>query len=462
MVHSQALGQSLKLVIKDGLFGLRLLPGDVADTESGREEWHEDDEGNAQAGDEIPHDLQDHANETVIQNHDPQDYANGTVFQNRDPQDYANETAAQNHDPQDYVFVSEGDAQFFVNSNNHETSPLAYIAFDETPPRTATKAQTSKLDANIRHLARQDKHIWNQLTKGRSRRHTLLRRSFLLEIVAGAAVVSHLASYEYGLPVSQPVDIRIGAGYDLLTKQGRDAVDRTIEEDDPHAVTFAPGGTMWGSWTNIMTGEAREKMLQEREKWKPVVNLGFRHCQEEDPKGEKGPVEHPWASAMWKLPRVEQILGKGVTDAGTLKKFETVRADLCQYGLQDQVTGLLHQKATGFATALKSLKRRLPLRCDGNHLHQHLEGGRCRKAQEWTSDLCHEIVQGVLEEIDDSHTLMASPAAAEFEDGDNESFENIDAIHGREDFSLFNASPYERNKEIKSSTSSMRRWRCRT
>ena len=41
VVHSQALGQSLKLVIKDGLFGLRLLPGDAAEEEDLEEDIEE-------------------------------------------------------------------------------------------------------------------------------------------------------------------------------------------------------------------------------------------------------------------------------------------------------------------------------------------------------------------------------------------------------------------------------------
>ena len=54
--------------------------------------------------------------------------------------------------------------------------------------------------------------------------------------------------------MSQPVDLN--TGYDLLTPEGRSAVDKIIEKDDPFAISFAPVCTPWTSWTNILTGNA--------------------------------------------------------------------------------------------------------------------------------------------------------------------------------------------------------------
>ena len=175
------------------------------------------------------------------------------------------------------------------------------------------------------------------------------------------------------MPISNPVDIRLWPGIDLLTKAGRDKVDRIIEADDPFAVTLAPVCTMWGNRANMMQGASRERMLRERERWDPVVNWVFDVAEKRLARGRKVLIEHPWASAMWRQHRMRKRLEKGIVDASTLEEFEVVRGDQCQYGLRDERSGLPHEKATGFATASAPLKTRLSRRCMKDHVHQHLE-----------------------------------------------------------------------------------------
>ena len=397
VVHSQALGEDLKLVCRDGLLGLRLLLACLGE-ESPAEEAH--------GQEEAPPELD-----------------------------------ALSEDDEE-----SGDPTSDLKDEDLHGAATAYLSFDEMPGRTMNKSQTAKVDHGIKEVTQQDHHMWNQISGGRARRHSLLPRgcrTFLLEIFAGAAILSHIVASDYGLPISEPIDIRTGRNINLLTKAGRDEVERIIGEDDPYAITCAPVCTMWSSWTNMCTGSTCEDILREREEWRPVIKWIFKIAKQRLALGRQFLMEHPWGSAVWNLPEAHDILTKPPMDQGTMEYLEAVRADLCQYGLKDAVTGLPHMKPTGFLAATKNLKRRLLLRCPRLHQHQPLEGGsRCRAAQQWTSELCHQIALGIIESVDDLYTRTAFSAEADL---------NIDAlfdaIHSYEDEDQSMGQKYLERKE---------------
>ena len=111
---------------------------------------------------------------------------------------------------------------------------------------------------------------------------------------------------------------------------------------------------------------------------------------------------------LWCTLAFDKLLQSGVHDAETLEVLELVRGDLCEYGLQDQQSGLPHYKPTGFLTASASVKERLSRRCQGNHWHQPLEGGqRTRQAQQWSEELCKQIFLGFEEELHSRNVYAA-------------------------------------------------------
>ncbi len=110
-------------------------------------------------------------------------------------------------------------------------------------------------------------------------------------------------------------------------------------------------------------------------------------------------VENPWSSELWST-CLDKLIQESPQDAETLEPLELVRADLCEYGFQDQQSGLPHYKPTGFLTASAPVKERLSRRCQGNHWHQPLEGGqRTKQAQQWSQELCEQIFLGFEEEL---------------------------------------------------------------
>ena len=215
VVHSQTLGHDLKLVCKDGLLGIRLLPGHL--------------------------------------------HGEGSDSENPDG-------AVNSRDPESDERRSEA-----AEAAEIETE-IAYYTVDSEPVRVMNKKQKSRVKDGVENVRAKDRHMWSQIKAPRPRRGLELPwgcKTFLLEIFAGAAMLSQIACHEYGMRVSSPVDLN--TGYDLLTKEGRDAVERVIERDDPFAISFAPVCTPWSSRTNILTGLAWEKVLMERKKWQPVI-----------------------------------------------------------------------------------------------------------------------------------------------------------------------------------------------
>ena len=101
------------------------------------------------------------------------------------------------------------------------------------------------------------------------------------------------------MPVYQPIDLN--TGFDLLTVEGRTAVDQIIEKDDPFAISFAPVCTPWTSWTNILTGRAKENVMKNRKQWIPVIKWMYGIIERRLEKGRHVLVENPWNSAMWRL-----------------------------------------------------------------------------------------------------------------------------------------------------------------
>ena len=61
----------------------------------------------------------------------------------------------------------------------------------------------------------------------------------------------------------------------------------------------------------------------------------------------------------------------------------SVIGDMCQFGMSQQVDGedKLVKKPTGFMTKCWGIAKRLSKRCNNDHEHIRLEGGRTKQAQ---------------------------------------------------------------------------------
>ncbi|CAE7561028.1 RE2 [Symbiodinium necroappetens] len=332
---------------------------------------------------------------------------------------------------------------------------VAYYTFDAEKARVMNKTQHFRVKEGVDGVKSKDRHMWNQIKPSRQRRHHELPRgckTFLLEVFAGAAMLTQMALHEWSMPVTPPVDLN--TGYDLLTKQGRDEVDRIIARDDPFAITFAPVCTPWTSWTNIATGTTRSKIMAERKKWQPALAWMYDVAKDRLSKGRHVVIENPWNSAMWDCVQSQRFFRANPRDEATLEPMECVKVDQCMLSLKDDINHLPHLKPTGFLTASSEVKRRLVgAHCDGSHLHQQLDTKkRCMAAQKWPRDLCKALLQGLAAELDYLITMVAFPAEAHTElevMSDDEGEENtyLDGIHQPSDFAYDDGQDYAATKK---------------
>ncbi|CAE7562382.1 RE1 [Symbiodinium sp. CCMP2592] len=380
VVHSQTLGHDLRLAYKDGLLGIRLLPGET-------------DQG-------------------------------------------ARDRDGPPHGPVAAEVIAEVNEEQPGEPENVITEEVSYYTVDLEKSRVMSRAQHVKVKESVDNIKIRDRHMWNQVRPVKNRRnHELPRgcRTFLLEIFAGAAVLTQMAFQEWAMPVSPPVDLN--TGYDLLTKEGRDQVDMIIERDDPFAIAFAPVCGPWTSWTNIAMGQARETIMEQRKRWRPTIQWMYKVTKERLAKGRQVLIENPWNSAMWDCKASQSFFRQRPKDEATLEPVECVKIDQCMFGLCDKDNGMPHMKPTGILTASRHVKCRLAVaRCDGQHVHQQLDTKRrCVQAQEYPVEMCKQILEGWMDELDYMLTMVAFPAEAHAEleidsDDDGEEVKHLDGI----------------------------------
>ena len=317
----------------------------------------------------------------------------------------------------------------------HET----YVAVEEETRKTLSKGQRKFLEQSVEEIQASDVSLWATLTNKKAQ--TPLPRgckTFLMEIFAGAAVLTSMAM-SLGLPVAAPIDIKLD-GTDLLNPKVRAEIESHIDLMDPYCVTFAPVCGPWGSWSrlNLQRGEeTREAILQQRDAWYPCLKWIERMVRKRMARGRKFLVENPWPSELWNTLCMDKLICEAPMDVETGEPLELVRGDQCEFGLCDQQNGLPHLKPTGFMTASSGIKNNVQRRCNGNHTHQPLEGGRrTRLAQHWPQALCRAIINGLLDDLH-SRTVFAAFHEASTEEADHDGVDlgSLDYIYDEDDMS---------------------------
>eukprot|EP00435_Cladocopium_sp_Y103_P065198 s39_g27.t1 len=203
-VYSKIFEQHLQLVDRDGLPGLRLLPGDP---------------------DEASIALHSHDSTINIQDSD--------------------------YDSDDNL-ASENDEKHQIE----EEDTLGYLKLDEGSIKQLTKGQKKMLNDGITELEKEDAALWTTLREqNRPTRMPgrLLTRGCgvaLLELFSGAATLTMMVA-SLGLPVAEPIDVVDNPAFDLLRPEGQRLVEQRIEQEDPMLLSMAPKCAPWSPLQNI-------------------------------------------------------------------------------------------------------------------------------------------------------------------------------------------------------------------
>lgn len=276
-----------------------------------------------------------------------------------------------------------------------------YLEMEAENHKVMTKGQRRLVEQATKEVQSQDLSLWATLATKKTMPLPKGRSVFLMEVFAGAAMLSYVVA-RAGYPIATPVDILLD-GSNLLDPKFRQSLEREIEEKDPYLITFAPVCGPWSAWSKVNCSKSEataELIYNQRDAWYPALKWITNVIKKRISRGRKVLTENPWTSELWNTLCFDKIIQQAPVDAETLEPLELVRADLCEFGLRDEQTGLPHYKPTGFLTASKLVKQRLNRRCSGLHTHQQLEGGqRTKKAQQWSKPLCQEIFKGFEEEL---------------------------------------------------------------
>eukprot|EP00435_Cladocopium_sp_Y103_P066563 s466_g28.t2 len=337
----------------------------------------------------------------------------------------------------DDVIVEYDDTDLDTEPYCPNTGGSQYMPISEGQVKIMNRKQRRHLQESLHNIEKEDCALWSTLSSEYKRPRRMLPRgckSFLMEIFAGAATLSCLA-VNMGLSISPPIDVIYDDRYDLLKKANRDHLERLIEEEDPFLLTLAPICGPWSSWQHVNMSKdemTREKILQQRKDWYPVMQWMAKIIRSRLAKGREVLAENPWPSMIWRLRCLEDLITEPVYNAITDEPLELVRIDQCMYGLMDEQSGLPNQKATGLLLSSRRMKELLQLRCDRSHWHQQLEGGsRTKKAQQWPETLCFSIIMGAVEEM--KNQVMQIAFATEAAQEEQEEMGPLDGVYGPED-----------------------------
>ena len=297
------------------------------------------------------------------------------------------------------------------------------LDLEDGSKKVMTRGQKKRLAKEVQQLEDEDHAMWSVL-RGQKPMFPCGWKA-LLEIFAGCAVLTSVfqaAGYE----CCTPVDIL--SGWDVHRSDHRKFLEDKIREERPYLLSFAWPCGPWSPWQRI--NKDQNGVYEKRREWIPVFKWIFKIVMEHQSRGGKTVMENPWSSEAWNTKEMEEILGLGL---------DTVKIDMCHFGLKDRENGKLHRKSTCIASDSPGVIRQLQNSlCRQDHVHQPLEGSNCygsrrRQAGKYPVRYCQRLLRGVQEDLQDAlcHSFHAEELLEDREE--EESRGTLDSVQGPED-----------------------------
>ena len=184
-----------------------------------------------------------------------------------------------------------------------------------------------------------------------------------------------------------------------------------IDKEEPTWIIGSPPCTAFSLWN---TGMNYPKAIARgnADAVKEAIAKGRRHLnfvtslyRQQLAAGRHFLHEHPQTAMSWK--------DEGGMSLARNPLVHVVVADQCQYGLRAPSSDggeLPALKPTRFMTSSLQMANRLMRRCNRQHRHQQLVGGRCANAAFYPLDLVREILRSIMSIIRMfSRSMLNSP-----------------------------------------------------
>ena len=278
-----------------------------------------------------PHHLQPHAGQGV-----GADYAQWFAFRRTYPGEpglgnIVLNAIEEQHDIQDILqndhVVEDDDTVKYVDTVSEDENKKVnkggsdYMPISEGKVEIMTRRQRKHLQESLDEVEKEDCAMWSTLSPNYKRPRRMLPqgcKSFLMEIFAGVATLSCIAVVKLGLKMSAAIDVAYDDRYNLLKKSNRDYLEKLVEDEDPFLLSLAPVCGRWSSWQYVNMSkdeDTREKIIQQRKEWYPVLQCVAKIIRSRLAKGREVLAENPWPSLLWRLRCVEDLTAEPVYKA---------------------------------------------------------------------------------------------------------------------------------------------------
>ena len=223
---------------------------------------------------------------------------------------------------------------------------------------------TSELNRERSHFWKLVSMIEHELEKVQSQSQSK-GRIHLLEVFCSAD--SNL-THQVNMLGGKAIRFGLNQG-DLHTTEGRARFFELLCSHCPEHVWVSPVCKPWSQWSHFNSQrslDAWDKINHDRRDMLVQVALCFVLCRHQIRHERHVHWEQPKGSVMMKLPYIQEIY----------QYMRQARPDLCQAGdFRDPENNLHIKKGLNITTSSPSMFEELdPLKCNGSHLHQIIEG----------------------------------------------------------------------------------------
>ena len=188
-----------------------------------------------------------------------------------------------------------------------------------------------------------------------------------------------------------------GEAWDFHKASDRRQARQHVEEEKPRWIIGCPPCTFFSLWNQGMNHKKMDPERVEVLRKEAVQHLhfvvGLYKLQLEG--GRHFLHEHPATASSWADPLMERLMKQ--------RGVSTVVSDQCEYGLLTPGPNgepMPAKKPTRWMSSSPHMLKRLSRRCQRDHTHQHLVGGRAKSAENYPIELITEILRGMRDTAD--------------------------------------------------------------
>ena len=216
----------------------------------------------------------------------------------------------------------------------------------------------------------------------------MIRGVDLTEVYSPERIITE--ARKFGLRTGLAMDLL--TGWDFDQKEDRARAEEHQVREKPLLIVGSPMCTMFSAL------QALSRWTEEKEaKYDKSVKHMQWACKLYERQMEEGRIflhEHPDAATSWRLPCVKNLAKKS--------GVYVVTVDQCMFGQvvrdrKGRIEGRA-RKRTKFMTNSWWIAQELQRRCDGQHEHVQLLGGRAAQTARYTPELCKAVCRGLMRE----------------------------------------------------------------